>query len=105
MLYLYGVIGVSNECNKKAEDHVYKQTDEGVQIQSAEHPHQGTLLLDLSKCCKHIIPIDQRKQTFSHCVQIFKLENEYKLLAECENQSRLKDWVLFKADKKANSGN
>lgn len=32
MLYLYGVIGVSNECNKKAEDHVYKQTNEGIQI-------------------------------------------------------------------------
>lgn len=32
MFYLYGVIGVGNECNKKAEDHVYKQTNEGVQI-------------------------------------------------------------------------
>lgn len=32
MLYLYGVIGISNEGNKKAEDHVYKQTNEGVQV-------------------------------------------------------------------------
>lgn len=32
MPYLYGVIGVRNESNKKAEDHVYKQTNEGVQI-------------------------------------------------------------------------
>lgn len=30
--YLYGVIGVGNKRNKKAEDHVDKQTNEGVQI-------------------------------------------------------------------------
>lgn len=92
MFYLYGVIGVGNECNKKAEDHVYKQTDEGVQIQPTEHPHQCALLLDLSKSCKHIITVDQRKQTLGHRVQIFKLENsKYKLLIEHEDQSsRLK---------------
>lgn len=32
MFYLYSVIGVSDECNKKAEDHVYKQTNEGIEI-------------------------------------------------------------------------
>lgn len=78
MLYLYGVVGVSDECNKKAEDHVYEQTNEGIQIQPTEQPHQRAFLLDLSKCCKHIITVDQRKQTLGHRVQIFKLENEYK---------------------------
>lgn len=87
-LYLYGVIRVSNECNKKAEDHVYKQANEGVQIQPTEQPHQCALLLDLSKRCKHIIAVDQREQTLSHCVQILKLENnEYSF----EN----KTWRLF----------
>lgn len=32
MFYLYSVIGVGNESNKEAEDHVYKQTNEGIQI-------------------------------------------------------------------------
>jgi len=32
MFYLYGVIGVCDQSNKKAEDHVYKQNNEGIQI-------------------------------------------------------------------------
>lgn len=105
MFYLYGVIGISDKCNKEAEDHVYKQTNEGVQIEPTEQPHQHALLLDLSKRCKHIITIDQRKQTLSHCVQIFKLENnKYKLLIKYEDDSSrgkvnsiIKTKVIFKA--------
>lgn len=73
MTCLNGVIGVCNQRNEQAEDHVYKKTDEGVQVQTAEQPHQGALLLDLSKGREHVIAVDQRKQTLSNCVQIFKL--------------------------------
>lgn len=92
MFYLYGVIGVCDQSNKKAEDHVYKQNNEGIQIQPTEYPHQHALLLDLSKRCKHVIAIDQRKQTLSYCVQVFKLEdNEHKVMLEFNNHSsRLK---------------
>lgn len=71
--YLNGVIRICNKCNKKAENHIYEKADEGIQVQTAEQPHQDALLLDLSKGGKHVITVDQGKQAFSDYVQIFKL--------------------------------
>lgn len=68
-LYLDGVIGVGDECDEKAEDHVDKEWHEGVEVDSAEHPHQAVLLLHVLKSGKHVVSIDQREQTLWHSVQ------------------------------------
>lgn len=31
-VYLYGVIGVCNECDKKTKDHINEEANEGIQV-------------------------------------------------------------------------
>ena len=60
---LDGVVGVCDDCNKKAEDHVDEERDEGIEVDSAENPHQAALLLHVLKGGEHVVSVDQRKQT------------------------------------------
>lgn len=56
-MYLDSLIGVSDEGNKERQHHVNEQGDEGVEVGSAEEPHQCVFILELCKGGKHIIPI------------------------------------------------
>lgn len=57
------VVGSSDERDEEGQHHVDEEGDEGVKVDLAEDPHQCAALLYLSKGYKHVVPIDQRKQT------------------------------------------
>lgn len=77
-IYLYGIVGVSDDCDEKAEDHVDKERDKGIEVNSAENPHQAAFLLHVFKGGKHVISIDQGEQTLWHCVQGAELKQMVK---------------------------
>lgn len=60
---LDGVIGVGDEGDEEAEDHVDEEGDEGVEVDPAEGPHQLALLLHVLEGGEHVVPVDQREQT------------------------------------------
>lgn len=62
LLLLDGVIGISDKGDEEAEDHVDEERDEGVEVDSAEKPHQVTLLLHVLEGGIHVISVDQREQ-------------------------------------------
>lgn len=68
-LNLDGVIGISDKGDEEAEDHVDEERDEGVEVDSAEKPHQVTLLLHVLEGGIHVISVDQREQALWYCVQ------------------------------------
>lgn len=68
VVYLDGVVGVSDDCDEKAEDHVDEERDKGIKVNSAENPHQAAFLLHVFKGGKHVVSIDQGEQTLRHCV-------------------------------------
>lgn len=61
--HLDGFVGVCDDCDEKAEDHVYEEGDKGVEIDSAVNPHQAALLLHVLEGGKHVVSVDQREQT------------------------------------------
>lgn len=61
--HLDGVIGVCDDCDEKAEDHVDEERDKGIEVDPAEDPHQATLLLHVLKGGKHVVSVDQGEQT------------------------------------------
>lgn len=62
-MLLDGVVGVGDDCDEKAEDHVDEERDKGVEVNSAENPHQAALLLHVLKGGIHVVSVDERKQT------------------------------------------
>lgn len=65
---LDGVIGVSDDCDEKAEDHVDEERDKGIEVDSAEDPHQAALPLHVLEGGIHVISVDQGEQTLRHRV-------------------------------------
>ena len=66
MADLDGVVGSSDECDEETQHHVDEEADEGVEVELGEEPHQATAtLLGLHGCerHKHVVPVDERKQT------------------------------------------
>ena len=57
--YLNGLIGSCDESNKQRKHHVDEERDEGVQINLAKQPHQGTALLHLRERHEHVIPVNE----------------------------------------------
>lgn len=72
-LYLDALISICDESYEKAEHHVDEERDERVEVDPAEQPHYGVLLLELSKCREHVIPIHQGEEAFGHTAQTLKL--------------------------------
>lgn len=64
MSHLDGGVGVGDDRDEKAEDHVDKERYKGVEIDPAENPNQAALLLHVFEGGKHVIPVDQGEQTF-----------------------------------------
>lgn len=58
-IYLDGFIGVSDDCDEKAEDHVDEERDKCIEVNSAENPNQAAFLLHVFKGGKHVVSIDQ----------------------------------------------
>ena len=79
--HLDGVVGVGDEGDEEAEDHVDEERNKGVEVDPAESPHQAALLLHVLKGGEHIVSVDQREQTFWHCVQRPKLESRERLVS------------------------
>lgn len=56
---LDGVIGVGDDGDEEAEDHVDKERDEGIEVDPAENPHQAALLLHVLEGGEHVVSIDK----------------------------------------------
>lgn len=69
MSHLDGVVGVGDDCDEKAEDHVDEERHEGVEVNPAEDPHHAALVLHVLEGGKHVVPVDQGEQTLRHRVQ------------------------------------
>lgn len=76
--HLDGVVGVGDEGDEEAEDHIDEERDKGVEIDPAEHPHQLALLLHVLEGGVHVVAIDQGEQALGHRVQRPKLKTENK---------------------------
>jgi len=61
---LDSLVGITDDTNEQAEDHINEERDEGVQVDFAEDPHSITLLVHLGKCHEHVVTVDQREHTF-----------------------------------------
>lgn len=61
--YRDGVVCSGDQSDEEGEHHVDEQRDEGVKVDLAEDPHQRAALLHLSKRHKHVVSVDERKQT------------------------------------------
>ena len=72
--HLDGVVGVGDDGDEEAEDHVDEERDKSIEVDPAEHPHHAALLLHVLKGGKHVIPVDQREETLRHGVQGPKLK-------------------------------
>lgn len=67
--HLDGGVGVGDDRDKKAEDHVDEERHKGVEIDPAENPNEAALLVHVLKGGKHVIPVDQGEQALRHRVQ------------------------------------
>lgn len=67
--HLDGGVGVGDDRDKKAEDHVDEERHKGVEIDPAENPNKAALLVHVLKGGKHVIPVDQGEQALRHRVQ------------------------------------
>lgn len=79
--HLDGVVGVGDDGDEEAEDHVDEKRHKGVEVDPAESPHQAALLLHVLKGGEHVVSVDQREQTFWHRVQGPKLESGKRLVS------------------------
>lgn len=61
-----GVVGSGDERDEERQHHVDEERDEGVEIELTEHPHQRPALLQLREGGKHVVSINERKQTLGH---------------------------------------
>lgn len=71
--YLDGLVGVCDEGDEERQHHVYEEGDEGVEVRSAEEPHQSVFVLQLGKRSEHVVTIQQGEQAFCHTTEAFKL--------------------------------
>lgn len=71
---LDGLIGVCDESDEQAEDHVDEEGDEGVQVEPAEQPHHVALIPHLLKGGVHVVPVDEWEEALCHLVQSSELE-------------------------------
>lgn len=69
MSHLDGVVGVGDDCDEKAEDHVDEERHKGVEVNPAEDPHHAVLVLHVLEGGKHVVSIDQGEQALRHRVQ------------------------------------
>lgn len=68
------VVCVGDDGDEEAEDHVYEERHKGVEVDSAEDPHQVVLLLHVLESGKHVVSVDQGEETLRHRVQAPELQ-------------------------------
>lgn len=69
MSHLDGVVGVGDDCDEEAEDHVDEERHKGVEVNPAEDPHHAVLALHVLEGGKHVVPVDQGEEALGHGVQ------------------------------------
>lgn len=67
--HLDGVVGVGDDCDEQAEDHVDEERHKGVEVNPAEDPHHAVLVLHVLEGGKHVVSVDQGEETLGHRVQ------------------------------------
>lgn len=73
---LDGFVGVSDESDEQAEQHVDEKRDEGVEVESAEKPHHVAFVFHPQKGAEHVVPIYEREETLCHFVKRSKLKEK-----------------------------
>lgn len=71
--HLDGGVGVGDDGDEKAEDHVDEERYEGVEVDPAENPDKAALLGHVLKGGEHVVPVDEGEQALRHRVQRPKL--------------------------------
>lgn len=72
--HLDGAVGVRDDGDEEAEDHVDEERYEAVEVDPAKDPNQAALLLHVLEGGEHVVSVDQREQTLRHRVQRPKLQ-------------------------------
>lgn len=68
MTHLDGVVGVGDDGDEKAEDHVDEERHKGVEVHPAEDPHQAVLVLHVLEGGEHVVSVDQGEEALGHRV-------------------------------------
>lgn len=71
--HLDGGVGVGDDGDEEAEDHVDEERYEGVEVDPAENPNKAALLVHVLKGGEHVVPVDEGEQALRHRVQRPKL--------------------------------
>lgn len=71
-----GFIGVGDESNEQAENHVNEQGDEGVEVEPAEEPNHVAVVSSFQKGGVHVIPVNEGEEAFCHFAQCAELEDK-----------------------------
>ena len=74
--YFKSLVRVPNDTDKGAQYDIDEQRDKGIYVYLAEHPYRGTSLAHMGKSWVHIVPVQQRKQTFCRCQKCLKLKEK-----------------------------
>lgn len=74
--HLDGGVGVGDDGDEKAEDHVDEERYEGVEVDPAEDPNKAALLVHVLEGGEHVVPVDEGEQALRHRVQRPKLRPE-----------------------------
>lgn len=83
-MYLDSLIRVGDEGDEERQHHVDEHWDEGVEVGSAEEPHQIVLVLQLGEGSEHVVAIQQGEQALRYTTQLLKLER-WKRRHFCKN--------------------
>lgn len=67
--HLDGVVGVGDDRDEKAEDHVDEERHKGVEVNPAEDPHHAVLVLHVLEGGKHVVSVDQGEEALGYSVQ------------------------------------
>lgn len=88
-LYLNALICICDESYEKTEHHVDEERDERVEVDPAEEPHHGVLLLELRKRLEHVVPVHQGEEAFGHTAQTLKLAPAPQIHADIQETTQL----------------
>ncbi len=84
------LVGIHDEGNEEREDDVDEEADEGVEVDPTEPPEHHRLVRHPRKCRKHVVSVDEGKETLRGCGEGTELEDKR------ENKSEYS--VSFKAE-------
>ena len=76
LTYFKSLVRVPNNTDKGAQYDIDEQRDKCIYVYLAKHPYGDASMAHFGKCWVHIVPVQQREQTFCRCQKCLKLKEK-----------------------------